>query len=81
VENPLKRDAPDDCRIFVVPAKVVDAAVLKTENLSDDRHIDEFEAVIMLIRAISKFTARYDESSHEMEEFVVWCRAHNYTPK
>ena len=51
-----------------------------TENLADVRHIDEFEAVIMLIRAVSKYTASYDESSSEMDEFVLWCREHKYAP-
>jgi hypothetical protein len=51
-----------------------------TDNLGSERYIDEFETVIMLIRAVSKFTARYGESSANMEEFVVWCREHNYAP-
>jgi hypothetical protein len=34
-----------------------------TENLGDARHIEEFEAVIMLIRATSKFMARYNNKA------------------
>jgi len=53
-----------------------------TENLGDEREIEEFEAVIMLIRAVTKYAARYyGEYTHEMEEFTVWCREQNYAPK
>lgn len=49
-----------------------------TENLGDQRHIDEFETVIMLIRATSKFIARFGKGSKEMSDFVEWCRRNNY---
>jgi hypothetical protein len=49
-----------------------------TEDLSDERQIDEFETVIMLIRATSKFIGKYRKGSSEMEAFIEWCRAHNY---
>jgi hypothetical protein len=53
-----------------------------TENLGDVRYIDEFEAVVMLMRATSKFMARYDNmGSQEMGDFIEWCREHNYAPK
>jgi hypothetical protein len=53
-----------------------------TEGLGNERDIEEFETVIMLIRAVSKYAARFDdEYTHEMEEFVVWCREQSYAPK
>ena len=52
-----------------------------TETLGDERSIDEFETVIMLIRATSKFIARYGKGSKQMGDFVEWCRKHNYAPK
>jgi hypothetical protein len=52
-----------------------------TTVLGEERYIDEFETVIMLIRATSKFIARYGKGSKEMEGFVEWCRKHNYVSK
>ena len=49
-----------------------------TENLADVRHIDEFETVIMLVRATSKFIGKYRKGSKKMEEFIEWARARNY---
>ena len=43
------------------------------QHLGDVRHIDEFEAVIMLIRAVSKFFAYYNnDGTDKMDEFVLW---------
>jgi hypothetical protein len=49
-----------------------------TEKLADERCIDEFEAVYMLIRAVSKFDARYNDSPKEHNDFASWCRAEGY---
>jgi hypothetical protein len=49
-----------------------------TERLGDERHIEEFDCVFMLIRASSKFVGRYAKSSKAIDEFADWCRAHNY---
>ena len=50
-----------------------------TENLGDELHIEEFETAIMLVRATSKFMARYNnKASNEMGDFIEWCRKHNY---
>lgn len=46
-----------------------------TENLADERHIDEFETVIMLVRATSKFIGKFRKGSKKMEEFIEWARA------
>ena len=49
-----------------------------TERLGAERHIDEFECVLVLIRASSKFVGRYAKSSKAIDEFADWCRANNY---
>jgi hypothetical protein len=41
--------------------------------------ISEFEAVIALQRAITKFIAVYHESSTGMEEFLAWARSNDYS--
>jgi hypothetical protein len=44
----------------------------------DEIRIEEFDVVIALVRATSKFIAFYGHSSGEIEAFVEWVRAHNY---
>lgn len=40
--------------------------------------ISEFEAVIVLQRAITKFIAVYHKSSKHMEGFLEWAQVHDY---
>jgi hypothetical protein len=42
--------------------------------------ISEFEAVITIARAVTKFHAVYGASSTEMEEFVEWARKSGHVP-
>jgi hypothetical protein len=53
---------------------------LKHYNAEDPEpvRISEFEAVIMLVRAITKFIAVYHRSTKGMEDFLTWARSHDY---
>ena len=50
-----------------------------TAQSGETREITQFEAMIMIIRAVYKFTARYNEATRDMEHFYEWCRREGYT--
>jgi len=49
-----------------------------TTQLGDAREITQFETVIIIGSAISKFSARYNETTRDMEHFYEWCRREGY---
>jgi hypothetical protein len=53
---------------------------LKHYKLDDPERvvISGFEAVIFLLRAITKFIAVYRQSTPRLEAFLTWAREHNY---
>jgi len=50
-----------------------------TAQSGEAREITQFEAMIMIIRGIYKFTARYNKATRDMEHFYEWCRREGYT--
>jgi hypothetical protein len=51
---------------------------LKHCNPPDTVNISEFEAVVILLRAITKLIAVYKMSSQRMEDFIEWSRDNGY---
>jgi hypothetical protein len=47
-------------------------------QLANERYIEEYDCVFMLLRAISKFSAHYVRTSEAMDTFTKWCKTHNY---
>jgi hypothetical protein len=56
---------------------------LKHYNSDDLDSIDitEFEAVMFLLRAITKFIAVYHQSTRRLEAFLSWAGENGYPPK
>jgi hypothetical protein len=52
---------------------------LKHSRPPDEQVIYEFEVVVALMRATSKFLASYRAGPPEIEKFVQWCRDRGYT--
>jgi hypothetical protein len=50
-----------------------------TAQLGDEREITQFEAMIIIFRAVYKFFARYNEVTRDMEHFYEWCHREGYT--
>ena len=48
------------------------------ENMPDKIEVIEFDVVIALVRAGSKFIAAYGQGSPEIEAFIDWCRLEGY---
>ncbi len=49
-----------------------------TADLPQEIEIGEFEAVIMLVRAITKFNGRYNQTSPLIADFARWCVKEKY---
>jgi hypothetical protein len=49
-----------------------------TPEMKNERYIEEFDCVFMLLRATSKISAHYLRTSIVMDHFKVWCIDHGY---
>jgi hypothetical protein len=53
---------------------------LKHGGVKDEAEISEFEAVIVIARAITKFVAVYHQSCEPFEAFLKWGHANGHLP-
>src|SRR5262245_43435097 len=45
----------------------------------DEHYISEFEAIVSLVRAVSKYHAAYQDETEETVRFVDWARSMGFT--
>jgi hypothetical protein len=57
---------------------VMDWLKHSTPQLGDELNVAESDAVIMTLRAVSKFQHEHRQSTPPIEGFLDWCREHGY---